>query len=1053
MATQRIPDLPLENLRTWTSQAVDAEGLKAELERSIEGEVRFDDGSRALYSADASNYRQVPIGVVIPKTTEDVVATVAACRKFGAPVLSRGGGTSLAGQCCNVAVVMDFSKYLNKILEISPQNKYARVQPGTVCDDVVNATRKYKLTYAPDPATHDHCCFGGMLGNNSCGAHAQMHGAASNNTEAMDVLLFDGTRMHLDWMSEQEWDQKLRVGGREGEIYAKLKSLRQRYQSQIEERYPKIPRRVSGYNLDQLIPNQQGKVNFSRALVGSEGTCVTILEAKVTLVYNHPERVVLVLGYPDIFEAADHLMEILEYQPIALEGIDDRLIEFVEKKGGPHRQFLPILPHGRGWLMVELGCETRQEAAEQARRLMDKLGSDSHAPSMKLLEDPEDQKKIWELRESGLGATAFVPGQPDSWPGWEDSAVAPEKVGGYLRDLRQLFDNYGYKPSTYGHFGQGCIHCRVDFDLFTEKGVKKYRSFMEAATDLVVSYGGSLSGEHGDGQARAEFLDKMFGPDLMQALREFKAIWDPDWKMNPGKVVEPYRIDENFRYGPSYHPREPKTHFQFPEDNGSFAHATMRCVGVGECRRKKGKPDNDTMCPSYMVTHEEEHTTRGRAHALWEMLHGDVITNGWRDEHVKQALDLCLSCKGCKGDCPVNVDMATYKAEFLSHYWEGRIRPRYAYAFGLIDKWARLASFAPGFTNLFTQLPLLNRFAKLAAGMPQEREIPAFATETFKSWFKKHKNGNRPSIGNVVAGPGRGGVSSGKRVVLWPDTFNNYFCPETAIAAVEVLEAAGYRVIVPEQHLCCGRPLYDYGFLSMAKVYLSRVLEALGPELDAGTPIVALEPSCCSVFRDEVNGLFPKSARAHRLMEHTFTFAEFLERESANHGLSLPALKRQAIVHGHCHHKAIMRLKEEKAVMDKMELDYRLLTSGCCGMAGSFGFEAEKYDISIDIGERVLLPEVRKAGLTTFIIADGFSCKEQIHQQTNRHGVHLAEVMALAQRHGKHGPDGIYPEKEIIEPRIREQKRSMRRAGLITVGALLTVGVLTSILRHRGKKN
>jgi FAD/FMN-containing dehydrogenase/Fe-S oxidoreductase len=1048
MATQRVPDLPLEDLRTWTPQAVDREGLKAELERSIEGEVRFDDGSRALYSVDASNYRQVPIAVVIPKTTEDVVETVRACRKFGAPVLSRGGGTSLAGQCCNVAVVMDFSKYLNKILEISPQNNYARVQPGTICDDVVKATRKYNLTYAPDPATHDHCCFGGMLGNNSCGAHAQMHGAASNNTEAMDVLLFDGTRMHLDWMTEQEWDQKLRGGGREGEIYAKLKSLRQRYQSEIEARFPKIPRRVSGYNLDQLIPNEQGKVNFARALVGSEGTCVTILEAKVTLVYNHPERVVLVLGYPDIFEAADHLMEILEYQPIALEGLDDRLIEFIKKKGGPHRQFLPILPDGQGWLMVELGCDTRQEAADEARRLMDKLGSDSHSPSMKLLEDPEDQKKIWELRESGLGATAFVPGQPDSWPGWEDSAVAPEKVGGYLRDLRQLFDKYGYKPSTYGHFGQGCIHCRVDFDLFTEKGVEKYRSFMEAATDLVVSYGGSLSGEHGDGQARAEFLYKMFGPELMQALREFKSIWDPDWKMNPGKVVEPYRIDENFRYGPSYHPQEPKTYFQFPEDNGSFAHATMRCVGIGECRRKKGKPDNDTMCPSYMVTHEEEHTTRGRAHALWEMLHGDVITNGWRDEHVKQALDLCLSCKGCKGDCPVNVDMPTYKAEFLSHYWEGRIRPRYAYAFGLIDKWARLASLAPGLTNLFTQLPLVSRLAKIAAGMPQERRIPAFAPETFKSWFKKHKNGNQPSIGNARVGRD---VSSGKRVILWPDTFNNYFFPETAIAAVEVLEAAGYRVVVPEQHLCCGRPLYDYGFLDMAKVYLSRVMEVLGPELDAGTPIVALEPSCCSVFRDEVNGLFPKSARAHQLMEHTFTFAEFLERESANNGLSFPTLKRQAIVHGHCHHKAIMRLREEKAVMDKMGLDYRLLTSGCCGMAGSFGFEAEKYDISVDIGERVLLPEVRKAGLTTFIIADGFSCKEQIHQQTNRHGVHLAEVMVLAQRHGKHGPEGIYPEKEIIEPRIREQRRSMRRAGLITVGALVGVGVLTSILSHRGK--
>jgi len=854
MATQRLPELPVEDLRALKPQpVVDADALRAELARSIEGEVRFDAGSRAMYSTDASNYRQVPIGVVIPKTIDDVVQTVAACRKFDVPVLSRGGGTSLAGQCCNVAVVMDFSKYLNKILEINPDKKYARVQPGTVCDQLVSATKKYNLTFPPDPATHDHCCFGGMLGNNSCGAHAQMHGPTANNTEALEVLLYDGTRLNVGWMTDGEWDRKISIGGREGEIYAKLKSLRQRYQPLIEKNYPKIPRRISGYNLDQLIPNEDGKVNIARALVGSESTCVTILEASVTLIYNHPERVVLVLGYPDIFEAADHIMEVLEYKPIALEGLDHRLIEDVQKKGGPDRDNLSVLPEGGGWLMVEFGYATRKEAAEQAHRLMNKLSGRSNAPSMKLLESPEDHDRVWKLRESGLGATTFIPGERDSWPGWEDSAVAPEKIGGYLRDLRKLFDKYGYKPSTYGHFGQGCVHCSIDFDLFSEGGIKKYRAFMEEATDLVVSYGGSLSGEHGDGQARAEFLYKMFGSELIGAFREFKSIWDPDWKMNPGKVVDPYRIDENLRYGASYHPHEPQTHFQFPEDNGSFAHATMRCVGVGECRRKEGKPENDTMCPSYMVTHEEQHTTRGRAHTLWEMLHGDVITKGWRDQHVKEALDLCLSCKGCKGDCPVNVDMATYKAEFLSHYWEGRIRPRYAYAFGLIDKWARLASIAPGFANFFTQLPVIRKVAKVAAGMPQERQIPAFAPETFQSWFRKHKDGH--GTGALARSAARQ-PGAARRVILWPDTFNNYFFPETAIAAVEVLEASGYEVLVPEQHLCCGRPLYDYGFLDMAKTYLTRVMDVLGPELDAGTPIVALEPSCCSVFRDEVNACF-----------------------------------------------------------------------------------------------------------------------------------------------------------------------------------------------------
>ncbi|MBV9341427.1 MAG: 4Fe-4S dicluster domain-containing protein, partial [Acidobacteria bacterium] len=631
----------------------------------------------------------------------------------------------------------------------------------------------------------------------------------------------------------------------------------------------------------------------------------------------------------------------------------------------------------------------------------------------------------------GLGATTFIPGERDSWPGWEDSAVAPEKLGSYLRELRGLFDKFGYNPSTYGHFGQGCVHCSIDFDLFSAPGIENYRRFMEEASDLVITYGGSLSGEHGDGQSRAEFLYKMFGPELTEAFREFKSIWDPDWKMNPGKVVEPYRMDENLRFGPDYKPWEPKTHFHFPEDNGSFVHATMRCVGVGKCRRKEARPEDDTMCPSFMVTHEEKHTTRGRAHALWEMLHGDVLTNGWRDENVKQTLDLCLSCKGCKGDCPVNVDMATYKAEFLAHYWEGRLRPRHAYAFGWIDKWARLASRAPGFANLLTQLPGLSSLAKSAAGMSGERRIPPFAAETFKTWFSRHQARNQ----------------AGKRVLLWPDTFNNYFFPETAIAAVRVLEAHGCTVVVPPDNLCCGRPLYDYGFLAMAKSYLGRVMNVLGPELDAGTPIVALEPSCCSVFRDEANGLFPNSRRAHQLAEQTFTFAEFCEKTLADS--DYPSLKRHAIVHGHCHHKAIMRLKHEKSLMERMGIDYRLLNSGCCGMAGSFGFEKEKYDLSVKIGERVLLPEVRRAGLRTLIVADGFSCKEQIEQQTNRRALHLAEVMALAEEYGPYGPEGIYPESKLVGQRIRAQKQALRRAALNAAGILVGVGALVWLLKKR----
>jgi FAD/FMN-containing dehydrogenase/Fe-S oxidoreductase len=1041
MSTQRLPLLMPEELKQPAGvqlkrvESVDVAGLERELRRNVEGEVRFDAGSKAMYAVDASNYRQVPIGVVIPRSKEDVVETVAACRKFGVPLLSRGGGTSLAGQCCNVAMVIDWSKYMHGILEMNTFQRWARVLPGTVCDELRNYAMRETdrhLTWGPDPATHDHCCFGGMIGNNSCGAHAQMSGKTDSNIEELEVLLYDGTRMNLGWTSDQEMDRLGSKGGRTGDIYRYLKSLRDHYADLIRSKYPPIPRRVSGYNLDQLLPGQDGRFNIARSLVGSEGTLVTVLEAKCRLIDAKAERVILMLGYRDVYAAADHVMDLLPLQPTALEGIDYRLYHNIEKKGGPHRRHLPLLPEGKGWLMVEFGADKKHDALDLAHQAIEALKNNPGGPSTKLYTEREDMEHIWQVRESGLGATAFVPGETDTWPGWEDSAVAPEKLGGYLRELRALYDKHEYNPALYGHFGQGCVHCRVDFDVRSEAGIRRWRSFMEEATDLCAKYHGSFSGEHGDGQARAEFLNKMFGEDLIQAFREFKSIWDPHWMMNPGKLVNPYRIDENLRLGAGYHPWAPETHFKWPEDNGSFAHAALRCVGIGKCRRKQGaKPEDDTMCPSFMVTHEEQHTTRGRARQLWEMLHGGVIANGWRDENVKEALDLCLSCKGCKGDCPVNVDMATYKAEFLSHYWENRLRPRHAYAFGLVDQWARLASIAPGFVNLFVKLPIVSAVAKKAAGMPRSRQIPAFAPETFKSWFRKR-------------GPRNQG---GPPVILWADTFNNYFLPETAKAAVEVLEHFGYQVQVPMKHLCCGRPLYDYGFLDRARNYLDQILDALAPQLAAETPMVVLEPSCCSVFRDELNGLMPESDRAHRLMENTFLLSEFLEKKVK--GYAPPQLRRKAIVQGHCHHKAIMRLYDEEAVMKKMGLDYQVLASGCCGMAGSFGYEADKYDVSLRCGERALLPAVRKAGLATLVMADGFSCKEQIQQETPRHALHLAEVMQMALRKGPYGAPDIYPEEAVVKPRMAAQRESMRRAGIATAVACAAGAVLLWAIKRK----
>ena len=663
-----------------------------------------------------------------------------------------------------------------------------------------------------------------------------------------------------------------------------------------------------------------------------------------------------------------------------LEGIDHLLLEYYRRKGEEAAD-MKLLPDGKGFMLVEFGGDSKEDADGQARRCMEMLKKKPHPPSMRLYDDKEEEEKLWKVRESALGATAFVPNKPDTWPGWEDSAAPPEQVGDYLRDLRKLFDKYGYDPSLYGHLGQGRIHCRVDFDLYTAEGVRQWRSFLNEAAVLVVRHGGSLSGEYGDGQARAELLPRMFGEEVVQAFRDFKSIWDPEWKMNPGKVVDPYPIASNLRLGTDYNPPQPPTHFQYPHDRGAFSRAALRCVGVGKCRNHGGQ----TMCPGYMVTREEKDSTRGRARLLWEMLNGEVLTDGWKSEAVKDALDLCLACKGCKNDCPVNVDMATYKAEFLSHYYEGRLRSRHAYAMGWINRWAELASLAPDLANFFGQTPGLSAIAKWVGGIDQRRRMPAFARQTFKEWFRRRTPRNQDA----------------PPVVLWPDTFNNYLTPEAAKAAVEVLEAAGRQVWAPRANLCCGRPLYDFGVLDQAKAYLRDILQTLRPQIQAGVPVVGLEPSCVAVFRDELNGLFPHDKDALRLSKQTFLLSEFLNREVEDY--RPPRLERKALVHFHCHHKSVLGKKDEEELLEKMGLDYSAPEDGCCGMAGSIGFEAGHghYDVSVACGERVLLPAVRKEDRRTLIIADGFSCKQQIEQTTNRKAMHVAEVLRMALHGGR----------------------------------------------------
>jgi FAD/FMN-containing dehydrogenase/Fe-S oxidoreductase len=941
--------------------------LEERLRQVVRGEVRFDQASRALYATDASNYRQVPIGLVLPLDEADVVATVAVCREMGAPVLSRGGGTSLAGQCCNVAVILDFSKYMHSILELDPAQKFARVQPGIVLDRLRDAAEEHDLTFAPDPATHSRCTLGGMIGNNSCGVHALMGGKTVDNIESLDILLYDGTRMTVGATSEAELQAIIAAGGRRGEIYAGLARIRDTYSDLIRARFPRIPRRVSGYNLDELLP--ENGFNVARALVGSEGTCVTVLQSRCSLKHSPQHRRLVALGFADPFIAADYVPTVLEYKPIGLEGFDGLMVDFMLRKQLAVDDVL-LLPEGRGFLLCEFGADSAEDADRIAANFTADALTFGQTCTVRSYSET-DAKRVWKVRESALGATVFVPGEKHGWEGWEDSAVPPDQLGSYLRQIYDLLERYGYKTPMYGHFGQGCVHLRITFDLETAEGIANYRSFIDEAADIVLAHGGSLSGEHGDGQARGVLLPKMYGPELMQAFQEFKALWDPQNGMNPGKMIDPIRVydaTENLRLGDGYHSKKVDTWFTYPLDPGGFGDTTLRCVGVGACR----KHDHGTMCPSYMATREEKHSTRGRAHLLWEMLNGNVISDGWRNEEVKEALDLCLSCKACKTECPVNVDMATWKAEFLGHHYEGRFHPLHHYLFGFMDKWARLASPMAGLANLPMRTPGLRALVKAIAGVAPERTLPEFAPRSFQSRYQPVANGS---------------------VLLWPDTWNNYFHPQVLGAAHEVLGTAGFQVQFPKKHICCGRPLYDFGFLDQARQYLVDILERLGPQIDAGIPVVMLEPSCASVFRDELLNFFPQNERAKKLAAQTYLLSEFLAKRAPQY--VPPSLSgREIVLHGHCHHKALMGMQDEVSLLKGTQAKVTLLDSGCCGMAGPFGFEKDKYEVSQALGERVLMPAVRAAQAGTIVVSDGFSCREQIRQNSPRHALHLAEVLA-----------------------------------------------------------
>lgn len=1005
---------------------VDLAALVADLRAEVDGEVRFDAGSRAAYSTDSSNYRQVPLGVVLPRTIEAGVAAVAVCRRHRAPLVSRGGGTSLAGQCTNTAVVLDWSKYCNLLLEVDPQARTCLVEPGIVLDSLNAQLEPTGLEYGPRPSTHSRCTLGGMLGNNSCGATAQRTGKVVDNIVELEVLLYDGTRIWVGETSDEQYAEIQLRGGRPAEIYRQLRALREEYLADIRTRYPHIPRRVSGYNLDSLLPEKG--FHLAQTLVGSEGTLVTILRARLRLVPVVKASALVFVNYPDIAAAGDDVMRVLAHKPVTLEGIDHRLVAD-ERRKRERPAGLREIPEGGAWLMIQMGGDTPGQARAAASRLIAAVRAGG-AGTVHEFNDPAHERQMWQVRESSLGATAQVRGSERTWPGWEDSAVAPEQLGDYLRDLRQLLEEYGLdQASLYGHFGQGCVHTRIPFELNTPDGVGRFRSFLERAADLVTSYGGSCSGEHGDGQARGELLPRMYGGRLMRAFGQLKAIFDPDDRMNPGKTVSPYPLDSHLRLGVDYDHGPVRTTFAYPNDEGSFANAVLRCVGVGQCRRHDGA----VMCPSYMVTREEEHSTRGRSRMLFEMLDGGArggsIDDGWRSTAVRDALDLCLACKGCKSDCPVNVDMATYKAEFLSHHYAGRLRPRAHYSMGWLPVLAAVAGTVPGVVNALTHAPGLGRLAKAVGGIDQRRDIPTFAAESFQRWFA-HR---------TPTGDGHRG-----EVLLWPDTFTNRLHPGVAQAAVEVLESAGWRVRVPEGPVCCGLTWLSTGQLGVAKRVLRGTVAALRPHLRAGTRVVGLEPSCTAVFRSDAYELFPDDEDVIRLRQQTVTLAELLHEHSP--GWQPPRLPAHALIQTHCHQHAVLGTGADQAVLTDAGVRADFLDSGCCGLAGNFGFEQGHYEVSEACAERVLLPAVRDANDTDVILADGFSCRTQVEQSASggRTAIHLAELL----RAGLHG------ESVVSRPERRWGRRPQspsRRARLAAVG-LVGLAVLAPVVALVGSK-
>ncbi|MEV6975843.1 FAD-binding and (Fe-S)-binding domain-containing protein [Kitasatospora sp. NPDC093806] len=962
--------------------------LARELSAVLRGEVRFGAAERTVYSHDASNYRHLPLGVVKPADLDDVRTALALCRRHRVPVVPRGAGTSIGGQAIGPgAVVLDFRRHLGAVLDVDPERRTARVEPGTVLDDLQRAARPFGLRFGPDPSTHSRCTLGGMIGNDSCGPHSVAWGRTADHVESLDLLLADGTELTVGGPLTAAERAALRtLPGRVGQLHHRLQEFTDRNLAVIRRGMPELPRRTSGYPLDALLPERGHQL--ARALTGTEGSCALLLGATVRLVEDPPARALVVAGYPDETAAADAVPALLPLGPLTVEGMAADLIAAL-LAAGPRPPALDRLPDGACWLFLETGGPTPAAALDAARRLADAVRRERTA-TVALVTDPAEQRQLWGIREAGAGIVTRRPDGGEAWPGWEDSAVPPERLGDYLRDLRALLRRNGLRGVPYGHFGEGCVHLRIDFPLTEPQGVLVFREFMEQVADLVVSYGGSLSGEHGDGQARAELLPRMYPPEIIDLFGEFKRIWDPENLLNPGALVDPRPLDADLRFGGPQ--RALPLALPYERDDGSLAKAVHRCVGVAKCV----DPTTGVMCPSYMATGEERHSTRGRARLLAEMLRGEAIPDGWRSAEVREALDLCLGCKGCASDCPVHVDMATYRTEFLHQHYRHRPRPAAHYALGRLPLWLRGTELAgglapglvPALVNTIARSPAAGALKRLA-GVDPRRVLPVLPPEPFTRWYRRHR----------AAHPAPAGA---RPVLLWPDTFANHLQPEVLRAAVEVLEHLGFDPRLPAGPVCCGLTWYSTGQLPAARRVMRRSLAALAATgLPAGTPVVGLDPSCTATLREDVPRLL--GAEGRPVAERTRTFAEFIDEYAPD--APLPRLPVSAVTQTHCHQHAVLGSAADRRVERRMVVDNRVLDSGCCGLAGNFGFERGHFEVSVAIAERVLLPEVRAAGPDTVILADGFSCRTQIAQLgEGRRALHLAELMQRA-LHAQ-GPDG-----------------------------------------------